>query len=56
MMTIEYGRHIVMMSTLDQENMLVLLAGPGINLGRMRIILRRLREIMARHGRLRHGS
>jgi uncharacterized protein len=41
MMTIEYGRHIVMMSTLDHEHMLVLLAGPGINLGRMRIILRR---------------
>lgn len=41
MMTIEYGNHIVMMSPLDQEHMLVLLAGPGINLGRMRIILRR---------------
>jgi uncharacterized protein len=41
MMTIEYGRHIVMMSSLDPENMLVLLAGPGINLGRMRIVLRR---------------
>jgi predicted regulator of Ras-like GTPase activity (Roadblock/LC7/MglB family) len=41
MMTVEYGQHIVMMSALDSENMLVLLAGPGINLGRMRIVLRR---------------
>jgi len=41
MMTIEYQRHIVMMSPLDQENLLVLVAGPGVNLGRMRIILRR---------------
>lgn len=40
-MTIEYGRHTVMMSLLDQEHMLVLLGGAGINLGRMRIILRR---------------
>ena len=41
MMTVEYGRHIVMMSQLDEEHLLVLLAGPGVNLGRMRIILRR---------------
>ena len=41
MMTIEYGRHIVTMSPIDQEHMLVLLAGPGVNLGRMRIVLRR---------------
>jgi predicted regulator of Ras-like GTPase activity (Roadblock/LC7/MglB family) len=41
MMTIEYGRHIVVMSQIDPENLLVLMAGPGINLGRMRIILRR---------------
>jgi predicted regulator of Ras-like GTPase activity (Roadblock/LC7/MglB family) len=47
MMTIEYGNHIVMMSPLDQENMLVLLAGPGINLGRMRIILRRRAAALA---------
>ncbi|HYI14978.1 MAG TPA: roadblock/LC7 domain-containing protein [Thermomicrobiales bacterium] len=47
MMTIEYGNHIVMMSSLDQENMLVLLAGPGINLGRMRIVLRRRAAALA---------
>lgn len=41
MMTIEYGRHIVVMSPLDEENLLVLLGGADINLGRMRIILRR---------------
>lgn len=41
MMTIEYGRHIVLMSPLDQEHLLVLLAGSNVNLGRMRIILRR---------------
>ena len=41
MMTIEYGQHIVMMSSLDSENLLVLVGGPGINLGRMRIVLRR---------------
>ena len=47
MMTIEYERHIVMMSSLDPENMLVLLAGPGINLGRMRIVLRRRADALA---------
>jgi predicted regulator of Ras-like GTPase activity (Roadblock/LC7/MglB family) len=41
MMTVEYQRHIIMMSPLDQENLLVMVAGPGVNLGRMRIILRR---------------
>lgn len=47
MMTVEYGRHIVMMSQLDQEHMLVLLGGSGINLGRMRIVLRRRAEALA---------
>ncbi len=41
MMTIEYGSHTVVMTSLDGENLLVLLGGADINLGRMRIILRR---------------
>jgi predicted regulator of Ras-like GTPase activity (Roadblock/LC7/MglB family) len=41
MMTVEYPRHIVMMSPLDEDHLLVLVAGAGVNLGRMRIILRR---------------
>ena len=41
MMTVEYRDHTVVMSQIDPENLLVLMAGPGINLGRMRIILRR---------------
>jgi predicted regulator of Ras-like GTPase activity (Roadblock/LC7/MglB family) len=47
MMTIEYGRHIVMMSQLDQEHLLVLLGGAGINLGRMRIVLRRRADVLS---------
>lgn len=47
MMTVEYGRHIVVMSQLDQEHLLVLLGGAGINLGRMRIVLRRRADALA---------
>lgn len=47
MMTVEYGRHIVVMSPLDEENLLVLLGGSDINLGRMRIILRRRATALA---------
>lgn len=39
--TLEYGSHLLVLSPLDEENLLVLLAGPGMNLGRLRIILRR---------------
>lgn len=42
--TLEYSNHIVVMSPLDDENLLVLLAGVGMNLGRLRIILRRRRD------------
>lgn len=42
--TLEYPNHMVVMSPLDNENLLVLLAGAGMNLGRLRIILRRRRE------------
>lgn len=47
MMTIEYGQHIVLLSPLDYDQLLVLLAGPGVNLGRMRIILRRRAAALA---------
>jgi len=42
--TLEYTNHIVVMSPLDSEHLLVLLAGVGMNLGRLRIILRRRRD------------
>jgi predicted regulator of Ras-like GTPase activity (Roadblock/LC7/MglB family) len=42
--TLEYAGHTVVMSPMDDENLLVLLAGAGMNLGRLRIILRRRRE------------
>lgn len=41
LVTLEYAGHLVMLSPLDDENLLVLLAGPGMNLGRLRVILRR---------------
>ena len=43
-LTIEYSRYLVMMSPVVHEHLLVLLAGPGVNLGRMRIVLRRRME------------
>lgn len=39
--TLEYDRHTVVMAPLDEDNLLVLVAGQGINLGRIRIVLRR---------------
>jgi uncharacterized protein len=39
--TIEYREHIVVIAPLDADNLLVLLAGGGMNLGRLRIVLRR---------------
>jgi predicted regulator of Ras-like GTPase activity (Roadblock/LC7/MglB family) len=41
MMTLEYGRHIVLISPLGSEHLLVLLADAGTNLGRIRIVVRR---------------
>lgn len=41
LITLEYREHIVMMAALDQDNLLVLLGGAGMNLGRMRILIRR---------------
>ncbi|HUG15499.1 MAG TPA: roadblock/LC7 domain-containing protein [Thermomicrobiales bacterium] len=41
LITLEYGNHLLMLAPLDDENLLVLLAGAGMNLGRLRIILRR---------------
>lgn len=45
--TLEYPGHIVVMTPLDDDNVLVLLAGAGMNLGRIRIILRRRRDELA---------
>ena len=39
--TVEYANHLVMLAPLDSDNLLVLLAGAGMNLGRLRIIMRR---------------
>jgi predicted regulator of Ras-like GTPase activity (Roadblock/LC7/MglB family) len=39
--TLEFESHTLLMAPLDDENLLVLLAGAGTNLGRMRIVLRR---------------
>ena len=44
MMTLEYENDTVLLAPIDQDNMLVLLAGPGTNLGRMRILMRRSME------------
>jgi predicted regulator of Ras-like GTPase activity (Roadblock/LC7/MglB family) len=45
--TLEYGRRLVMVSPLDDENLLVLVAGEGANLGRLRIVLRRTSGLLA---------
>jgi uncharacterized protein len=39
--TLEYDNRLVLLSPLDDDNLLVLLAGNGVNLGRLRIVLRR---------------
>jgi predicted regulator of Ras-like GTPase activity (Roadblock/LC7/MglB family) len=41
LITMEYSNRLVMLAPLDEENLLVLLSAPGMNLGRLRIILRR---------------
>ena len=39
--TMEFPNQILMMAPLDEDNLLILLAGAGVNLGRMRITLKR---------------
>lgn len=46
--TLEYDRHTVVMAPLDDESLLILLAGQGMNLGRIRIVLRRKLTELAR--------
>jgi predicted regulator of Ras-like GTPase activity (Roadblock/LC7/MglB family) len=41
MLTLEYENNTILLAPLDQENLLVLLAGAGTNLGRLRILMRR---------------
>jgi predicted regulator of Ras-like GTPase activity (Roadblock/LC7/MglB family) len=41
MTTMEYPSHTVIIAPLDADNLLVLQAGSGMNLGRIRIVLRR---------------
>jgi predicted regulator of Ras-like GTPase activity (Roadblock/LC7/MglB family) len=41
MTTMEYGSHTVIVAPLDADNLLVLLSAGGLNLGRIRIVLRR---------------
>jgi predicted regulator of Ras-like GTPase activity (Roadblock/LC7/MglB family) len=38
---LEFNGHTVMMAPVDDDNLLILLAGADANLGRMRIVLRR---------------
>jgi predicted regulator of Ras-like GTPase activity (Roadblock/LC7/MglB family) len=39
--TLEYAHHLVVMAPLDEDSMLVLLSNESMNLGRLRIVLRR---------------
>jgi predicted regulator of Ras-like GTPase activity (Roadblock/LC7/MglB family) len=41
MTTLEYAGHIAIMAPLDAENLLVLIATAGMNLGHLRLVLRR---------------
>jgi predicted regulator of Ras-like GTPase activity (Roadblock/LC7/MglB family) len=40
----EYDKGTIMMNTLDEELVLLLLAHPGVNLGRLRLLARRYHE------------
>ena len=40
----EYDKGTLMMSTLDEELVLLLLANPGVNLGRLRLLARRYHD------------
>lgn len=44
MMTLEYENDTILLAPLDRDNLLVLLAGAGTNLGRLRILMRRSAE------------
>jgi predicted regulator of Ras-like GTPase activity (Roadblock/LC7/MglB family) len=45
--TLEYASHTVVMAPLDDDNLLVLLAGAGMNLGRLRLLVRRQVEFLS---------
>ncbi len=47
MMTLEYESETILLAPVDNDNLLVLLAGAGTNLGRMRILMRRSMESVA---------
>jgi predicted regulator of Ras-like GTPase activity (Roadblock/LC7/MglB family) len=40
----EYGKGTLMMNALDEELVLLLLANPGVNLGRLRLLARRYHD------------
>jgi predicted regulator of Ras-like GTPase activity (Roadblock/LC7/MglB family) len=43
-MIFEYGQGTLMMNALDEELILLLLADPGVNLGRLRLLARRYHD------------
>lgn len=43
-MIFEYGQGTLLMNTLDEELILLLLADPGVNLGRLRLLARRYHD------------
>lgn len=45
--TLEFPGHIVVLTPLDVDNLLILLTGAGMNLGRLRIVLRRHVDTLA---------
>ena len=47
MMTIEFGQHLVILSPVNDDHLLILLAGTDVNLGRLRIIVRRRMDSLA---------
>lgn len=51
LMTLEYESNTILLSPLDNDNLLVLMSGAATNLGRLRILMRRssanLRELLA---------
>lgn len=47
MLTLEFESDTILLAPLDQDNLLVLLAGAGTNLGRLRILMRRSAETLS---------
>jgi predicted regulator of Ras-like GTPase activity (Roadblock/LC7/MglB family) len=47
MMTLEYENDTILLAPMDQDTLLVLLAGAGTNLGRLRILMRRSTETLS---------